>query len=100
MIEEAAPEQQVIIIWHALLQTETELEKREPESALLKDAAKRLLKVASAITHYSGTLADTALKSAAKTLGAGIVGVAVLPHMPHKEAIIELAKSLLRFIAH
>jgi len=74
LVEETeAAQRQITVLWAALDEAETELEKQEPDASVLKRIAQTLWAAVKSVGLYCAKLGDTALQGAAGAAGAGIV---------------------------
>jgi hypothetical protein len=88
---------QTTIIWAALDEAETELEKPEPDGSVLAALAQRLFAAVKAVGLYCAKLGDTALQSAAKWAGgAGATYGGYLASQ--NERLQDFAEEVLRFV--
>ena len=94
--------QNIVVVWQALDEAETELAKRHPEPAALKRIGMALLTATKAIALYCATLGDTAVKNAAaefgKAGGKWLAGGAAFGIALNIPPIARFAERLLDFI--
>jgi len=94
------PAQSVLIVWGALDEAETELEKSKPDKSALRRIADSLLKLGAQISKYIGQKVDKLLDNAAAALGTSL-GLGIAAKLAGLDTrIIALGKDILRLIGN